>query len=66
MIRDQVAGRGYGDAAAGARKAEVGPDAGTSLTSGYFDTAGHGTRGVRKGSKAQVIGVESHVPRSLR
>jgi hypothetical protein len=39
------------DTPAGTRKAEVGPDAGSSLASGDFDAAGHATRGERKGPK---------------
>jgi hypothetical protein len=46
--RIEVAREGDGDAATWARKAEVRPDAGTSLAGG-FDAAGHATKGGKEG-----------------
>jgi len=40
----EVARQSDRNTAAGARKTEVGPDAGSSLASGDFDAAGHATR----------------------
>jgi hypothetical protein len=45
----KVVGERDGDSTAGARKAKVGPNAGSSLASGDFDAAGHATERVEKG-----------------
>lgn len=50
----EAAWQGDGDAAAWARETKVGPDAGTSLASGDFDAAGHGTRR-HKGRKGSTV-----------
>lgn len=50
-IRVEVARKGDRNTTAGAWKAKVGPDAGSSLAAGHFDAAGHATReGGEKGS----------------
>jgi hypothetical protein len=44
----EVARESNRDSPAGAWKAKVGPDAGSSLASGHFNAAGHATRGGKK------------------
>lgn len=56
-----VARQRDGYAAARAREAKVGQDAGSSLAAGHFNAAGHATKGERKGPRlAQGYGAHMH------